>query len=344
MTVYEAGKIVRGQVMQQAGEIPGFDGAFFHGSINELPGNASFPENSDVDIVIISEKLKPEFSGKLIRDGLILDVSRLGRDQLGSAEEILGQYHLAGSFRNPNIIADVSGNLTRVQKEVSPGFAKSYWVRQRCQDAAERVYRYLKRSDESVLLPDQVTSWLFAKGVLTHILLVAGLRNPTVRKRYLAVNKLLSEYHLSDFYEILLDSLGCTRIDRSQVKNQLQALTRIFDVTQSLKKTQQPFAGDISDAGRIISIEGSQHLIGSGYHREAVFWIIATYSRCMNILYHDAPDIYQHHLADYYQMLNLLGIFSSEDLRFANEESRKILPRVMEIAELIIRSNRDIRD
>ena len=120
MTVYQAGKIARDQVMQQAGEIPGFDGAFFHGSINELPANASLPENSDVDIAIISEKLKPEFSGKLIRDGLILDVSRLGRGQLGSAEEILGQYHLAGSFRNPI--------LSLMFPETLPGCKRKYPV------------------------------------------------------------------------------------------------------------------------------------------------------------------------------------------------------------------------
>ena len=35
--------------------------------------------------------------------------------------------------------------------------------------------------------PGQVLAWLFACGVTCHVLLVAGLRNPTVRTRYVAV-------------------------------------------------------------------------------------------------------------------------------------------------------------
>jgi hypothetical protein len=48
------------------------------------------------------------------------------------------------------------------------------------------------------------------------------------------------------------------------------------------------FASDISYIARPISIGGSRELIERGYHREAVFWMVATYSRCQKMLHHEA--------------------------------------------------------
>ncbi len=87
---------------------------------------------------------------------------------------------------------------------VSRDYAKRQWVLRRCQHARHEVLDGLAATDESASLPDQMIEWLFATGRTTHVLLVAGLKNPTVRRRYMAVRDLLAEYGQLAFYETLL--------------------------------------------------------------------------------------------------------------------------------------------
>jgi hypothetical protein len=190
-----------------------------------------------------------------------------------------------------------------------------------------------------------VTAWLFATGVTTHVLLVAGLRNPTVRRRYLAARELLADYGRLDFYETLLELLGCAQMSRARVEHHLAALADAFDAAKAVITTAFFFASDISDAARPIAIDGSQELIARGFHREAVFWMVATYSRCQKVLYHDAPaEMQEKFRPGYRHLLGDLGIGSSADLRQRNEQVEECLPRVWEVAEAIMAANRDIED
>lgn len=135
--------------------------------------------------------------------------------------------------------------------------------------------------DESAPLPDQVAAWLFGTGVTAHVLLVAGLRNPTVRRRYAAVRDLLAEHGRLDFHEHLLDLLGCAGLGAGQVRRHLAALGKAFDATAPVRAPGYRFDSDISAAARPAAIDGSMELIERGLHREAVFWMVATYARCM---------------------------------------------------------------
>ena len=44
------------------------------------------------------------------------------------------------------------------------------------------------------------------------------------------------------------------------------------------------FSGDITPQARGVAIGGSQALIDRGDHRDAMFWIVATFARCHAIL------------------------------------------------------------
>jgi hypothetical protein len=59
----------------------------------------------------------------------------------------------------------------------------------------------------------------------------------------------------------------------------------VFDTAKAVIKTPFSFASDISDAAGPIAIDGSRELIERGLHREAVFWIVVTYSRCQKVLF-----------------------------------------------------------
>ncbi len=134
-------------------------------------------------------------------------------------------------------------------------------------------------------------------------------------------------------------------MSRVRVEHHLAALTDVFDVAKTMVKTPFFFASDISDIARPIAIDGSLKLIERGYHREAIFWIVATYSRCQKVLYHDAPmEIRDRFNPCYQRLLGDLGISSFSDLQQRNEQVKALLPRVWEEAEAIMAANPEIED
>ncbi len=346
MIVKHAKAVARQWVLEEAGALPGFRGAFFHGSMTWLPETAALPATSDVDVmVVLAEPSPPVKLGKILYRDVILDVSYLPSDLLQSADLILGQYHLAGSFWAPSVISDPTGQLTALQTAVSKDYAKRQWVYRRCDHARDKVLQHLQSLSESEPFHDQVTAWLFATGVMTHMLLVAGLRNPTVRRRYLATQELLADYGLLESYETLLELLGCARMTRTRVEHHLATLADVFDAAKAVVKTPFFFTSDISDLARPIAIEGSYELIERGNHREAIFWIAATYARCQKVLYHDAPlEVQERFDPGFRDLLNDLGISSPADLQRRGEQVKASLPWVWEVAEAVIAANRDIDD
>ena len=341
MLVKHAKAIARQWVLEEARTAPDFYGAFYHGSTTWLPDDVRLPATSDLDVmVVLTDPNPPVKPGKFIYQGLMLEVSYLSRDQLQSPELILGNYHLAGSFRKPSIIVDPSGQLTALQVAVSNNYAKREWVYRRCEHARNNILRFIGSLNESAPFHDQVLVWLFATGVTTHVLLVAGLKNPTVRRRYMVARELLADYGHLDFYETLLELLGCADMSRARVEQHLVALIDVFDVAKTVVTTPFFFASDLSDLARPIAIDGSWDLIERGYHREAIFWIVATYSRCQKVLYHDAPvELQERFHPGYRQLLGDLGITSFADLQRRSEQVKAFLPRVWELAETIIAAN-----
>jgi hypothetical protein len=346
VTVKHAKAVARQWVIEDASTAPGFAGAFLHGSINWLPDDAVLPATSDVDVMVVLAGSVPQVSSrKFIYRDVLLEVSYLSSDQLQSPERILGDYQLAGSFRAPGIILDPTGQLTRLQTTVSQNFAKRQWVRRRCEDARNKAQHDLQSLNGSRIFPDQALAWLFGAGKIAHIPLVAGLKNPTVRRRYVAVYELLRDYKHLDLHQSLLEVLGCAQMTRGQAEHHLAALANVFDAAQAFSKTPFPFTSDISAAARPIAIDGSRELIEGGYHREAIFWIAVTYSRCQKALYHDAPaHIQDRFTPGYRHLLSDLGIASFVDIQHRSEQTRGQLPRIWEAAEAILAANPAVED
>jgi hypothetical protein len=341
MFVGHAKGIARQWVLEEGRDTPGFYGAFFHGSVNWLSDDATLPTTSDVDVmVVLTDSAPPNKLGKFLYRGVLLEVSYLPRAQVQYAEQVLGQYQIAGSFSVPSVILDPSGELTELQEAVSREYARLPWVRKRCEHARNNVLNFLNGLNESALFHDQVAPWLFGTGVTTHILLVAGLKNPTVRTRYLAERELLVDYGRLPFYETLLEMLGCARMRRGQAEEHLVALAGAFDAAKIAIRTPYRFAADLTDLARPVAIDGSRDLIERGDHREAIFWMVATYSRCQWVLQHDAPqDVQEKYSVGYRELLADLGITSFADLQRRGEQVRDALPRIWEVAEAIMAAN-----
>lgn len=344
MLIWQAKAIARRWVDEEASRDPAFRGAFFHGSTAWLADDADVQATSDVDvIVVLADAEPPAKRGKFRYQGVLLDVSFLPEEQVQTPEQILGLSHLAGSLRTASVIADPTGRLAEVQSAVARRFAKRDWVRKRCEHAHDKVLGNLRALDETSSFPDQVTAWLFATGVTTHILLVAGLRNPTVRRRYLDVRELLANHDRTDVYDTLLAQLGCASLTQARAERHLAALAETFDAAATVIRTPFPFAADIGDAGRPIAIAGSRELIARGDHREAVFWLVATATRCQQVLARDAPAaLRDRHAPAYLDLLGDLGLASPADLRRRGVDVEASLPRLLEVAEAIMAANPDI--
>jgi hypothetical protein len=327
-------------------EIPGFAGAFLHGSLTWHDDAEMVPTTSDVDIVaVLSGANLPPGPGKFLHHGVLLDVSFLPESEIQTAEKVLGSSHLAGSFRDPCILAVPSGRLTELARVVARDYAKRRWVVQRCSHARQKVLDHLAHLDEGAPVPDQVMAVLFGAGVTTHVLLTAGLRNPTVRKRYWAVRQLLAENSRLDIHEELLELLGACEISRPRVERHLRRMTEAFDAAKAVRKTPFFFGSDISDDARPIAINGSRVLILRGNHREAMFWIAATWSRCMKILAADAlPDVCARFEPGYHTMLADLGLRSYVGRKARADRVRNYLPQLWVAAATIIASNPEITD
>jgi hypothetical protein len=188
-----------------------------------------------------------------------------------------------------------------------------------------------------------VMAWLFGTGITTHLVLVAGLKNPTVRRRYAAAREVLTDYGYSDFYESLLALLGCAELTRARVEQHLDALEAVFDVAKTYTATPFFFTSDISDAARPIAIDGSRSLIEAGWHREAVFWMVATHARCCKMLYHDAPvSVQAEFLPGFHALLGDLGIHTTVDMLVGRARVEAFLPHLWAMVEAILAENPDV--
>lgn len=313
--------------------LPDFGGAFLHGSILERGDDEVLSPFSDVDLVVVLGGPHPPVKpGKLQHRGVLLDVTYLPWADIQRAELVLGNYHLAPSFARQVVLADPTGELERLHRAVAQEYASPRWIWRRTLDARENVLDKLKTLEKPAPFHDHVMAWSFAAGILCHIILVAALRNPTVRKRYAAVRAVLEAHGRQDVYEFLLQLLGCRRMSPQEVTRHLERMTDAFDAAQAVVKTPFPFAADISELARPISVDGTREMIERGDHREAVFWIVATYCRCLKILAADAPGELDAHTGGFTELMAALGIDSPKELRRRAAAVEEAIPMMMEVA------------
>jgi hypothetical protein len=327
-------------VMRHGRADPGYRGAFFAGSTTWRSGGEELPLDSDVDVAVVSAADPPPAKlGKFEHHGVLLEVTHLDVAELATAERVLGSFYLAGSFRVDTVIDDPTGHLGRIRDRVSRDFAERMWVRQRCAHARGRIEGALGGLEPAAPFADQVTGWLFGTSLPTQVLLVAALRNPTVRLRYLAARAVLVDYGQPEVYQELLELLGVDRLSRQQVQHQLVELARTFDATVAVARSPFFFSGDITAAARHVAIDGSARLIDGGWHREAVFWIIATFARCHQILAVDAPELLRAHRPAFESAVADLGIGSIADLHRRAADALAFLPRLDRTTETILTTN-----
>jgi hypothetical protein len=346
MIVRQAKDLAAQWVIEEASKTPGFYGAYFAGSTNWMHNDAPFPATSDVDIkVVIDDSHPSDAFGKFLYRDVMLEISYISSDQFQSPDTILGDYPSAAHFTTPNIIADPSGQLTKIQAAVAQNYTNRYWVHRRCENARDWLLTSLQWLNESDPFHDQVFAWLYPTSIPTHIVLVADLKNPTVRRMFVAAREILTKYGYLSLYESMLGILGSVGMRRKQVQDLLGACVEVFDSAKQVIKTPFFGASSISDDARSLAIDGSRELIDCGDHREAVFWIAVTHTWCQKALFNDAPvELQQRFTPSYQRLLGELGVTSLADLQQRTEQLKNLLPRIWEVTEAIIAANPEIVD
>jgi hypothetical protein len=107
------------------------------------------------------------------------------------------------------------------------------------------------------------------------------------------------------------------------VSRNLDRLAEVFDEAAAVGPTPFPFSSDVSAVARPVAIDGSRVLVDDGDHREAVFWIVATFARCRQIL-GDAGSSGSFRAA----LAELVGVHGPDDLRNRAAATLAFLPEL----------------
>ena len=340
MKIGEARRRAGALVESLRGEVA-VEGAYLIGSTATASPDLDLPATSDLDVmVVVSDDIPPPKPGKVDIGDAVIEVSFVARSRLLPPERAITDYHLAHGLHHDSILLEGQGWLRTLHEQIAATFTDPQYVAARCENAHSKIKTLLGDLDPATPWHQRVSSWLFGTGVMTHVILVAALRNPTVRVRYVAARSVLHDHDLEDVYGRLLRLLGCEAISPEQANAHLALLAQTFDQAARVATTPFPFSSDITTAGRRLAIDGSQELIDRGDHREAEFWMVATMARCVAILAADGTEQQRAHAEDHLnRLLHDLGIAGQADLLSRARDALDHLPTLMETAHTIIHAN-----
>src|SRR4051812_40395998 len=115
MKTAEVKQVARVWVQREGPKLPGYQGAFLIGSINEKPDESDWPPESDVDIKFVLDENDPAALERLHQvfdyEGLVLDRSVSSSERFQTAQSVLGSPWLACHFAANSVLDDPSGHL-----------------------------------------------------------------------------------------------------------------------------------------------------------------------------------------------------------------------------------------
>lgn len=338
MLVCDVKSLVTEWVENCGATLPNYLGALFRGSITEMADDAEFPVSSDVDLGLIFEGDPSEIEApKKVLNGVLVSSLCWSIDRFVPLEKVLSDYRIGFSFQRANVIQGASNTLLGLAAQASRDFPKRHWVNKRVEDAQANCLKCVASISQCENEYDRVICWLWATGITTHIILAAALKNPTVRKRYLAARNVLAEFGHSDFYEFIQDLQGACEWDRPLTEAHLHKVTQVFDLACQAGSHPFPFGADICAQSRPSVIEGTQALIDQGDHREAVYWIVATFARSLRILDYTGDQAAISKFKPHFDVLLAdLGLHSVNDIFMRTEAVKGAMPQVMKVAESIM--------
>ncbi len=336
----QAKDAARQWVAEQAGSMPGFLGAYIAGSANWAQDNALFTSDIDINVVLESNAPQLEQWHVVYRD-VLLDISSISRDSLGSADSILGTYYLAGHFAHQSVLADPLGILGQLQAEVSRAYPQRRWVRTRLEGAMTLARSTPSWVDESQPFAMRVVLWWLGSLMYgLYSLHVADLRNPTFSRNLVVSREVLTKYGRLPLLEDVLETIGISRMSRAQATAALEKFAAAFDCAAEVMKTPFMLSWSINPSSRSFMVDRYLAWVETDDYREIMFQPLIYLSLCQLAIQNDAPEaIRQRFAADYMTVLEQLGVTSENDLLQRKDQTRQLLYAIGEAAEAIVDAN-----
>lgn len=339
MRVEEAARFARGFACGEAARYPGFCGAYLAGSILALRDGDALPAGSDVDVVLVFEDPGVYPHSKQCRGGCLLEASPLPAAAFAGAETVLTTHYLAWAMAHGRILLDPTGMLGLRHREAAALWQSGRYLRLR-RDG------FLKQLSESgawpagdVPLQDRVTPWVFGAGIATFPILTAAGENCTVRRRFSAVRAVLNAYGAPEFCARLTALLTGDEWDAAGMARHMEALEAVFRraCASSGPSAHWRFRCEIQPALFDTAVGATRRILESDFPQDAVFWMLATFARCMTVLWMDDTAAWGAFLPDLRALLAALGIHGDADFAARRAQLQALLPEIHAVTEQILK-------
>lgn len=250
--------------------------------------------------------------------GVMLEVISIDPKDHQDAETILANPSHGPNMAATQILADPTGVLMRLHRNVASEFGRRRWVEARCQrekDAANKQLAAMPAASTPQARLDSVWAFLSA---LSGLLAVAQLKRPTTRRTLALLREMLDAQGRPDLHEAALTLFGSAHMSPEDVQGMLDRSVTAFDRSVEVYRTPTPYGFTIRPHLRPYLSEASQEMIDEGNHREAVFWIAALAGESYLVLQNDAPNSEKPEFAAQLQAMHLaLGYSNTSDEEWA---------------------------
>lgn len=337
MTTAQAIAQARQWVRAEAAQLSGYCGAYLSGSALERGMEEEWPADSDVDVVLLFEGELPARIGKFRWNGTLLEITVMERKALADIRNVLSTHYLAFALNGGGVLDDPQGFLAPLSRDVQAEFWKEEWLLARMESTAGIAYRHISGMTATKAPEDRLMSCGFGPSAIALPLLAAAGRNCTVRKRLPKARAVLQAHGFGEFAVRLEAALGCSGVSAEELLPHMDALERTYYRAMDTQgpSAEYAFRSDIRPDAKAVAIDGTRELLLGGAPSDAVFWMIATFARCMIILRMDDIAAYEACLPDMLAFASALGVGDAEAVAGRQRLALDVLAEAGKIAKMI---------
>ena len=326
-------------VRNVAASMMGYAGAYLSGSALERAPEAEWPEDSDVDVVLVFDGVLPGKIGKLRWQGVLLEPTVMEKRVFEDFDNVMRTHYLAWGLHGGQVLDDPQGWLAPLARRVCAEYLHEKWLRARVASTAALARRNLDGISSAQTPEDRLMSCGFGPSCIAFPILAAAGRNCTVRKRIPAARAALEDHGEATFFPQLERALGCEGMSREALRAHLSALEQTFDIASRTDGPSRSYAfrSDIRPEARDVAIDGCRKLLEGDHPTDAVFWMMATFARCQIVLRMDDPALYAQRLPALQSFAAALGVDTPEKALQRQQLAQTILAQAEDVAERIVK-------
>jgi hypothetical protein len=351
MNVQTVKETMRTWVADNANRYPHLCAAHLVGSITTMAEQMPFPDDKDVDLLLIFEPDSPAlahhgpFSNNLefLHKGLMVEGGLKSATEYRDAEAVLANPEVAHHLTVDSILYDPQGRLTAMQPRIKREYNRRCWVQARVAHERrgwEQVATIYKTVPKTAIL---TRTLLMGYGFtyLSALLCVATLQIPTAS--FMKMHQILAGYDRLELYEAYLSLFGLDRATPELTRQLLQEGGEAFDLAVQIRRTPHPFQHKLYTHLRPYFVNKCRRFLDTGHPREALSWIMPFYLSSCDVIMADgtaAQKEFYAKRAD--RFLQRLGIDSLAVQQSKWAESRSLGEAIFSLADEIICTHPDI--